>query len=577
MTRKIFSVLLDSIGVALVGLASGCSSGQGADLRESLGSTQAAANVTPPGRLAGNSNYWITAADPSGNMGKPITGLNVSIAVREDLHLPNGVSAQLNGWSAPDSNVVWQQYGFSITPPTLGWGIENWPTAAYGKQLGMPDGGSLNFPGSLAPSLPNFPYGKGIVPAGYVLDLIFHDDAKGNITGMTYAVTDICGKTSSIGPINIVGTTLAPSGAQGTIPATALAPMYGVQMNLVNQPGSMIEYTSGSGTISYSANEPLYVSNHQPSWTSAQGIVTGENSDIAYSQLSANPSKVIVQDFGLGECQCGGTACELPPGSYPGSCTNCKATQSGTGCKLSCDSCGTISNGPKANPSVQIPCGGALSNGAVSNNNGELQLQCTFAPKPDSGVQTAIDPKCAAGACTTPQGPYLKTCTGCAAVSASSGCTLGCTSCTQSDGTEHAASTLTLPCSKPIVNANGVLSCPNDSGSGGAGGQGGAQAAGNGGQGTQGGASGEPGGRTPGSGGSSPGTGGASGAGASGAATVGGGASQAGASSGGNGGDSSGCSCTLAGLRGESSTPSLVALALAGVIASRRRRRRPSV
>ena len=73
------------------------------DQAQSVSSTQAAVVVTPPGVLAGNSNYWITAADPNGSTGLPITGFNVSIAVREDLHIPNGVSIQLNGWSAPSS------------------------------------------------------------------------------------------------------------------------------------------------------------------------------------------------------------------------------------------------------------------------------------------------------------------------------------------------------------------------------------------------------------------------------------------------------------------------------------------
>jgi hypothetical protein len=532
-------------------------------------------------RRAGNSNYWITAADPNGSSGRAITGFNVSIAVREDLLIPNGVSIQLNGWSAPGSNVVWQQYGFSVTPPTLGWGIENWPTSAYGKQLGTPAGGSLNFPGSLAPTLPMFPYGKGVVPAGYIFDLIFHNDASGNITGMSYSVTDLCGKTSTIGPINIVGTSLAPSGAQGTIPESALAPMYGVQLNLVNQPGSVFEISAGSGTITYSADEPLYVSNHQPSWTAAQGIVTGENSRLAYSELASGPSPLIVQQFGLATCECNGSSCELPSGSYSDSCAGCKVAPSGAGCSLTCDSCGTINGTPKANPSLQLPCVGSINNGAVSNSNGDLQLQCTFTPRADAGVHTNVDPGCAPSDCVTPDGPYLSSCTGCSAASAGSGCMLGCTSCTQTDGTEHAKPSLALPCSKPIENNNGQLVCGDAAGRGGASsggqdgssaGQGGSAGQGDAAAGEAGSSSGQAG--SVGSSSSVSSDAGSNNAGSSGAATAAGGSNQPGSSNSSDGDTSSGCTCSLPALRRLSPTQSFAVLTLASLLSFGRRRKR---
>ena len=447
----------------------GCSSEQRANGGESVSSTQAADRVPPPGVLAGNSNYWITAANPDAGTGLPITGLNISIAVTQDLHIPNGMSIQLNGWSPSDSNVVWQQYGFSVTPPSLGWGIENWPTSAYGAQLGLPSGGSLNFPGSLEPNLPTVPYGPGILPAGYILDIVFHDDANGNITGTTYKVTDLCGTTSSIGPVNIVGTSLAASSAQGTIPESALAPIYGLQLNLVNMPGSTFVFSSGAGTISYGANEVLYASNHQPSWTAAQGIATGENSDIAYSELSSTPSNRIVQQFGLAQCECSGSSCEMPSGSYAGSCTGCAVAASGSGCVLACTSCGTLSGSQNPNPSLQLPCTGSLSNGSVTNSDGSLQLQCTFVPSPDAGVQTSVDAGCGPGACVTPDGPYLGSCTGCAAAYSGSGCALTCTSCTETNGSENPNPSLPLPCSGSLTNDNGVLQCSggaSDAGSG---------------------------------------------------------------------------------------------------------------
>ncbi len=532
----------------------GCSSEPPANRGESVSSTQASVLVPPPGVLAGNSNYWITAANPDdAGTGIPITGLDISIAATQDLEIPNGMSIQLNGWSAPTSNVVWQQYGFSVTPPTLGWGIENWPTSAYGAQLGLPSGGSLNFPGSLEPNLPMVPYGPGILPAGYILEIVFHDDANGNITGTTYNVTDLCGNTSSIGPVNIVGTSLAASGAQGTIPESALAPIYGLQMNLVNMPGSTFVFNSGAGTISYRANETLYVSNHQPSWTAAQGIVTGENSDIAYSELSSTPSSLIVQQFGLAQCECSGSSCEMPSGSYAESCTGCAVTSSASGCVLTCTSCGKIDGSQNPNPSLQLPCTGSLSNGAVTNSDGSLQLQCTFVPSADAGVRTSVDAGCEAGACVTPDGPYLGSCTGCSAAPSGSGCVLTCTSCTKADGSENPDPSLMLPCSGTIENDDGALECStaaSDAGS----------------DGNEGGPSG----------GQDSSIDGPKDAASSDDASNGGGSSGGGSSGGGGGASapgSSGCNCSLSALDTASPAPSLAALAIAAAIGRRRRRR----
>jgi hypothetical protein len=258
--------------------------------------------------------------------------------------------------------------------------------------LRLPSGGSLNFPGSLEPNLPSVPYGSGILPAGYILDIVFQEDASGNISGTTYTVTDICGNRSSIGPVEIVGTSLAASSAPGTIPESALAPLYGLQMNLVNMPGSTFIFNSGAGTITYSANELLYVSNHQPAWTAAQGIVTGENSDIAYSELSSTPSNIIVQDFGLAQCQCdtsSGSSCVVPSGSYLDSCTGCTSAPSASGCVLTCTSCGEINGTQNANPSVQVPCVGSLTNGSIRIATGTSSFSARSSRAPTAGSRPA--------------------------------------------------------------------------------------------------------------------------------------------------------------------------------------------
>ncbi len=565
MKRREFSLLLGGFVAGLLCIAGwGCSSGQRASEGESVASTRAASTVAPPGGgLYGNSNYWITAADPTATIGLPITGLSISIAVTQDLHIPNGLSIQLNGWSAPSSNIVWQQYGFSVTPPSLGWGIENWPTTAYGAQLGLPSGGSLNFPGSLEPSLPTVPYGSGLLPAGYSLDLIFQEDATGNITGTTYIVTDLCGKTSSIGPVEIVGTSLAASGAQGTIPASALAPLYGLQLNLVNMPGSTFIFSSGAGTITYSANEPLYVSNRQPSWTAAQGIVTGENSDIAYSELSSTPSSTIVQQFGLAQCLCdtsSGSSCVVPSGSYLGSCTGCTSEPSGSGCVLTCTSCGQINGTQNPNPTLQLPCVGALTNGSISNDNGKLELQCSYVASADAG--TNIDGGCGS-TCVTPGGIYLGSCTGCAAEGSGSACVLTCTSCTEMNGSQNPNPSLPLPCTGTIENENGSLECVGGTSSDAGGGTG------------DGGSSSGPDGSIRAEDASS----GVRDAGSSEDAPHSGSSSGGSSSSGGNsvsgpGSSSSDSGCSLSALQTASPTRSVASLAVAALIWFGRRRRR---
>ncbi len=342
-------------------------------------------------------------------------------------------------------------------------------------------------------------------------------------------------------------------------------------------PGSAFIFSSGAGTITYSANELLYVSNHQPSWTAAQGIVTGENSDIAYSELSSTPSSTIVQQFGLAQCLCdtsSGSSCVVPIGSYLGSCTGCTAAPSGSGCVLACASCGEINGTQNANPSLQLPCVGSLTNGSISNSNGTLQLQCSFIPSGDAG--TSIDGGCGS-TCATPGGSYQGSCTGCAAEPSGSGCVLTCTSCTETDGSQNPSPSLTLPCSGEIENDNGVLRCSegtsNDAGS----------------RTTDGGSSSDQDGSISeadadsGLSDAEPSadatrSGGLSDGGSSDGATNSGGSSEGGSSGGGGvsapGSSSSGHGCSLSALHAASPTPSLASLAIAFLISCGRRRKR---
>jgi MYXO-CTERM domain-containing protein len=88
-------------------------------------------------------------------------------------------------------------------------------------------------------------------------------------------------------------------------------------------------------------------------------------------------------------------ACNLPAGSYSKSCAECEAGMRTTGCTLVCQTCTEIDGTLNPDPTLGLPC-----DGAVSNLNG--QLTCVPAPdagsEGDSGADASADAGAGAGA-----------------------------------------------------------------------------------------------------------------------------------------------------------------------------------
>ena len=74
----------------------------------------------------------------------------------------------------------------------------------------------------------------------------------------------------------------------------------------------------------------------------------------------------------------GGAGCVLPGGSYSQSCAGCAAESTGSGCTLTCATCAKIDGTENPDPSLPLPC-----NGAVVNDDGALQ--CIEAASGDGG------------------------------------------------------------------------------------------------------------------------------------------------------------------------------------------------
>jgi hypothetical protein len=252
--------------------------------------------VKPPsGGLVGNSNYFIAGFPPGSSTGSPMTGLDIDIAVVQDIQVPHHFDFQLNAWSPQGSNTAWQQYIFDYyNPPGLTGFIDNWPSKAYAAKLGLNDGADLLL--LTVPPNPLLKLSNGILPAGYTLHIRLQNDNSGNITGVAYSVTDSSCKSTSTGLIGLVGLPVDLSGAPlpaMNIKADAPSPIYALQLNVASQD----DVSSGWGTITYSADNMLYVWNSWPPGLEWENIVTAESSNVHFGELPATPSRTITQKF----------------------------------------------------------------------------------------------------------------------------------------------------------------------------------------------------------------------------------------------------------------------------------------
>jgi hypothetical protein len=284
-------VVLDDAGITGTGCCASVPNEAG------LASNDDAGNLVPwlYGDLAGNNNYFIVGVPPGSTTASPMTGLDISIAIRQDVPVPNHLDFQLNAWSPQGSNTAWHQYIFDYyNPPGLSGFIDNWPSQAYAEKLGLPMGGDLiNF--RVSPN-PVAALSNGILPAGYTLDIRLQNDSSGNITGVTFSVTDPDCNFASTGVVNLVGLPVDLSGAPippMNIMGDALSPIYALELDVASQD----DVNSGWGTITYSADNLLYVWNNWPPGLEWEGIVTAESSNVHFGELPSTPSRTITQTF----------------------------------------------------------------------------------------------------------------------------------------------------------------------------------------------------------------------------------------------------------------------------------------
>jgi len=243
----------------------------------------------PRGGLEGRSNYFLSSEC------KPVRGLSVAIKVTQDIVADFGFSFQLNAYSPQGANSKWQQYcvGFDTSKgpaPQLVGSIDNWPAKGFDDLTGDLINHFVH--------LLTLPGPKRVLPAGYEITINLANDSNGNISGVTFIVTDNKGKVTKIPPIALTSLSIDRHPSQ-RITAAELAPIYAFQLNLVGFTNAQITYlTAGAGIITYSAKSPLTVLSKVPACAGAQGTVTLEQANSVYGELPTTPSAQITQSFG---------------------------------------------------------------------------------------------------------------------------------------------------------------------------------------------------------------------------------------------------------------------------------------
>ena len=264
-------------------------------------------DVAPPsGGLLSNSNYIISSSCNA------IIGLTVTIDITSPITAPLGASFQLNCYSAQNANSVYQQYLFNFAPANgspshISWKIETFPSAAYAQTMDIPGSGSLiGYPGpadffSLPGTLPT-------LPAGLKLVIALSNDAGGDVDGVTFTASYNDGAPASSGLIKLIGLPAIHSTSGKHIDSTGIAPIHAFELNVVGEDSGEITLLEGGGggSINYSATSPLVVSPSLPTYASAQGpvfcvsaqgIVTAEQSNAAYSELPTGSANQFTQTF----------------------------------------------------------------------------------------------------------------------------------------------------------------------------------------------------------------------------------------------------------------------------------------
>ena len=229
--------------------------------------------------MGSNSNYFITNNCENLSIGReapPGTLAAVTLKPSQDVVVDNGLSIQLNAYSARGHDVAYQQYVVWLdrNDTFLNCQIENW--AGDGKEV---VNSQFSADSSTLAALPK----PGTIPANYAISIVLLGDANNNITEVDFSC--FTGKISH-GKLHIDLRTLYND--QGKLVTDSdLAPIVAFQMNLVGRGnGSATTFSSGGGNIRYSGGPAgLYEAVDIPSCI-AYDFQTAETSNATYGPLA---------------------------------------------------------------------------------------------------------------------------------------------------------------------------------------------------------------------------------------------------------------------------------------------------
>ena len=190
---------------------------------------------------------------------------------------------------APSTTPNWQQYVVYTQPgdQTLYGIIDNWE----GTVPGGTDAQIINDEIEIT-TLPS----ANEIPAGATINIAPIFDSNNVITGITYIYTPPGGQAVST---SVTLTDLDVYGTGDTITSAYESPISALTLNIVGDyNGNDGVFTSGSGTIVYSAAQPLTVLTDEPSYTAFQDG-TGETANTVYGELSVSDSTSITQTWSI--------------------------------------------------------------------------------------------------------------------------------------------------------------------------------------------------------------------------------------------------------------------------------------
>ena len=190
---------------------------------------------------------------------------------------------------APSTTPTWQQYVVVSAPGDNGlYGvIDNWDGTVPDNTAGQ----VINNEAQIT-TLDS----AGQIPAGATINIAPVFDSNNVITAITYIYTPPGGQAMST---TTTFTDLDVYNSDQSITSAYEAPISAFTLNIVGDyNGNAGVFTSGSGTIVYTAAQPLTVLTTEPDYTSFQDG-TGETANTVYGELPESDSTTITQTWGI--------------------------------------------------------------------------------------------------------------------------------------------------------------------------------------------------------------------------------------------------------------------------------------